>query len=310
MGAAALVLALGARTRVLAEAGRTAAGTLKIPLSARAIAMGESFSAVDGAVASMGYNPAGSARTKRPVIETTYAQGIIDDHFSFIGYAHPLSYGVLTVGAIYYDAGKIKVSLSNGEESTRNAQQDAVAMAGLSLPIGAGFDVGGLFKAFRLTVADTARTGSAAGDAGVLWHTPLPGLNLGASIQNIGPDVKFEQEGDPLPLTTRFGAAYLLDLERYGAIKDISYAFNQFLFTAEGVQVRNEGFSPRAGLEMGMPLGESGRGALRFGYLFNRDLDSLTVGIGFKEKRFFFDYALGVKRAIKNVHNFSLGVQF
>ena len=306
---AALAALLCARP-CAAEAGRTAASTLRRSLGSRAVALGEAYAAVEGGPSSMGYNPAALSGLQRPALETTYVQGIVDDHFGFMGYAHPASGATWMLGAAYYDAGRIRISLSNGFTDTRNAQQDMVALGGLSLPLGRGLSAGGLFKVFRLTLADEARAGGYAGDAGLLWRTPLRGLNLGASAQNLGPEVKFEKEGDPLPLTTRFGAAYLLDLERAGLLQEASYVFTRFLLTADGIKVREERLAAGLGLEMGMPLGAGAQAALRFGYVLNRDLDSFTFGIGLAEKRFSLDYALAVKRAINNAHHFTFGVRF
>ena len=306
LGLAAWIGLLGPMS-LHAEPGLTAATTLQKPLGARAIAMGEAYVAADGGVDSMGYNPAGLLSLKRPVLETTYTNGLANDNFSFTGYAHPLPLGTISAGAIYYDAGTIQLNLSDGTNENRKAQQDLVGLMGLSVPLGESLAAGMIAKFYRLELAQEARATGYAADAGLLWHSPLMGLNFGASIQNMGPNVKFEQEGDPLPLTTRFGAAYLLDLKRYGM--DLP-AFTQFQFTADGVKVKDDKTSAGIGLEMAMALGESGRAALRFGYIFNQDLDSLTLGMGFKESRFFFDYALGIKSEINNVHNFSLGILF
>lgn len=273
------------------------------------MAMAEAFSAVDGGVESMGYNPAGIVGA-RPVLETLYTHGAIDDHFSFTGYAHPLPFGTLCAGLAYYDAGTVRISLSDGTNESRKAQQDLVALAGASVPLGLGFSAGGLVKSYRLELAQAARATGYAADGGVIWHSPVAGLNFGASLQNLGPNVKYEQEGDPLPATARYGLAYELKLERFGLLKDVPYTINEFLFTADQVKVKDERSSAALGLEMGMPLGQGGHGAVRFGYVFNRDLDSFSFGLGFREGRFIFDYALGVKRAFNNLHHFSVGVYF
>lgn len=308
---AALLLTAAPAQDARSEAGRSAANTLTVPLGSRATAMGDSYVAVDGSVDSLGYNPAGLSRIKRPVLETTYTHGIIDDHFSFTGYAHPMSFGVLSAGALYYDAGTINLNLSNGTTGRRKAQQDMVGLLNASVPLPMGFSAGATGKFYRFELAEEAKASGAAIDLGVLWHSPVKGLNLGAAIQNMGPDVKFEQEGDPLPMTERFGAAYLLDFEKAGGSNDPTRTgFTKFLFTADGIKPRDGQLYAGLGLELDMPLGGATQAALRFGYLFNRDIDSVTAGIGFREKRFVFDYALGVKRAISNVHSFSVGVQF
>lgn len=310
LAACALLAALGRPAALWAEAGTTGAQTLRRPLGSRAIALGEAYAAADGGVDSLGYNPAGTAASGRPVLESSYTHGIVDDKFSFTGYLHPVPIGVVSAGLLYYDAGSIHLNLSNGTNETRKAQQDLAALAGLAVRLPAGLSAGVSAKAFRFELAEEARATGFAADAGLLWHTPLPGLNLGASFQNLGPDVKFEQEGDPLPLTTRFGAAYRIGREDAAVETGSASRFTQFLATADAVKVRDERLSGGAGLEMSMPLGPAGRAALRGGYLFNRDLDAFAFGVGLREGRFSFDYAVSVKRAVRNAHNVTLGLLF
>ena len=64
-------------------------------------------------------------------------------------------------------------------------------------------------------------------------------------------------------------------------------------------------------LEMGMGLGEDGYGALRFGYLFSRDISNFTLGVGFRQGRWRLDYALGVGRAdVASTHHVTVGARF
>lgn len=310
LAACALLAALARPGSLGAEGGTTAAQTLRRPLGARAIALGEAYAAADGGVDSLGYNPAGTASAKKPALESSYTHGIIDDKFSFTGYLHPAPFGTISAGLLYYDAGSIHLSLSNGTNETRKAQQDLAALFGLAVPLPGGLSAGILAKAYRFELAEEARATGFAADAGLIWHTPLSGLNLGASLQHLGPDVKFEQEGDPLPLTTRFGAAYRIGGEDDQVKTGEASRFTQFLVTADMVKVRQERLAASAGLEMSMPLGSAGRAALRGGYLVNRDLDALSVGVGLREGRFSFDYAVSVKRQVQNAHHVTLGYHF
>lgn len=293
-----------------AQAGRTAASTLRRPLSARAAGMGEAFTAVEGGPASFGYNPAGLSAVKAPELTSLYTNGLVDDRFTFLGYAHPLSWGVATAGLAYYNAGTIDLNLSNGVREKRTAQLDLAAIGGLSVPLPGGFSAGAHLKLLRSELAGEARAAGYALDAGALWKTPLKGLNLAASLLNAGPDMKFESEGDPLPLTARAGVAWAVDLLQSGLSKDQSFAFSKLVATADVVKARDEDAAVSTGLEMAMDLSARSALALRFGYLFGRELDSLTVGLGAREGRFTFDYALGVMKKLQNVHHLGFGVRF
>jgi hypothetical protein len=306
------LVVLAALPRLHAEPGLTGAQTLLRPLSARAVGMAETFTAVDGGLDSLGYNPAGLARLERPQLQTTYVRGIASDDFGFLGYAHPLTGATLTGGLVYYNAGSVNLNLSDGTQATVTAEQDFVGLMSLGVPLGWGLCAGGTAKYYSLTLAQQASAKGFAGDLGMLWHSPLKGLNLGAAVENLGPDVKFEQTGDPLPTTARFGAAYAIDLTGYGYLQKDGYGFSHFLLTADAVKLRDEStLLPAAGLEMGMGLGELGSCALRFGYMFEQDLANFTFGVGLRESRWRLDYAFGVMRAdVSPTNQVSLGVDF
>jgi hypothetical protein len=128
-------------------------------------------------------------------------------------------------------------------------------------------------------------------------------------MQNAGRDVKFEQDSDPLPLTLRGGAAYVLDLNRFEALSEAAATFNRFVFTADAIRVRDQPTTAATGLEMQFPFGPESVAALRFGYTFNDPTQSVSLGFGMREGRFIVDYAFGVRRDVTNEHHVSLGVR-
>ncbi|HAM35718.1 MAG TPA: hypothetical protein DEB40_14170 [Elusimicrobia bacterium] len=310
--ALALIVLLLAPAALRAENGRTAAATLTRALAARPESMAEAFAAVDGGVDSLGYNPAGLSGAERAEFQSSYARGIARDNFGTLGYAHPLSWGTLAGGFAYYDGGDVLINFSNGTQQTRTAQRDMAGLLSLSVPLSWGLCAGATGKLFRLELAEEARTTGYAADLGAIWRTPLRGLNLGAAVQNLGPDVKFEETADPLPTTLRFGAAYNLKLDNVGWLKEGGFGLSRILFTADVVRIREEkDYLPAAGLELGIPIGEQGYGALRAGYLFSREINSLTVGMGLRQGRWLLDYGLGaIGQNLSNTHHFTFGAKF
>jgi hypothetical protein len=274
--------------------------------------MGESFVAVAGGLDSLGYNPAGTAGLARPELETTYLHGIAEDDFGFLGYAHPLSRATVAAGMLYYHGGSVILRPAAGPQQEVTAQQDMVGLVSLGVPLGFGLCAGGTAKLYRLELAEQARASGFAGDLGALWRTPLKGLNVGASLQNLGPDVKFEQASDPLPMATRFGASYEFSLAGLRYIQQGGFGFSHFLVTADGLKPRDgRNILPATGLEMGMSLSEASDMALRFGYLFERDIANFTFGVGFRQGRWRLDYAMGVGRAdVDGSHHVTLGASF
>jgi hypothetical protein len=116
---------------------------------------------------------------------------------------------------------------------------------------------------------DTAKAQGAACDLGALW-SPHWQLRFGASLQNLGPSVRFIDEAFPLPLTGKLGFSYLAPLS----------AGNTYLIlAADGSFPRDRSPFPSAGLEFVF----SNLISARVGYQGNQDAGmGLTVGAGVK----------------------------
>lgn len=301
--AVALAVALSVR------AGAAGSPTLRRQLSPRAAAMADAYAAVPGGLSSLSTNPAGLSAAKRPQLETSFTSGVLDDSFGFIGWAQPLPLGAAAVGLSYYDAGKVELNFTGGRSETRTAQRDFVAHLAWGLELPGGLSLGATGKTYRFELAQEARASGFAGDLGAQWRTPLKGLSLGAALQNAGPDVKFEVDADPLPLTTRGGASWSWksaeskDSESYLTVTRV-------LASAEALKVRDEAILGALGTELAMDFGTSTSIALRAGWRLNSDAARLTVGVGMREGRFTLDYAMAEKRSLGQTHQVGFGVRF
>ncbi|MBI4060765.1 MAG: PorV/PorQ family protein [Elusimicrobia bacterium] len=303
LGLAALLLLSAAPTQAAGSP------TLRRSLSPRAAAMADAYAAVPGGLSSLGANPAGRAAARRAQLETAFTSGVLDDSFGFIGWAQPLPAGAAAAGLSYYDAGKVDLHFANGAAETRTAQRDYVGHLAWGLPLPGGLAVGAAGKHYRFELAQEARAAGFAADVGAQWKTPLPGLSLGAALQNAGPGVKFERESDPLPLTTRGGASWSW---KSGEAKDVdSYVtVTRLLASAEAIKTRDEALIGALGSELAMDFGAATSIALRAGWRLNSDFARLTVGVGMREGRFSLDYAMAEKRTLGQAHHVGFGVRF
>lgn len=300
---------LSARRAAASSAGSSGGITLARPVGARGIGMGESFTAAEGGLDSLGFNPAGVARLERPALQLQYTNGTVDDHFSSLSYAHRVKAAALWAGFSYYDAGSVNLQFASGATERVSAQQDFVGTAGAAVSFGM-LSAGAAAKLYRFSLAEAATATGVAGDFGVQARTPVDGLTFGASARNVGPDVKYEEEGDPLPLEARVGAAYLLDLAKLDLVRSMEYSMSQFLFTLDGAKPRDDDPWLGFGVEMRMLFGQTGSAAVRFGYRVNRPYDAPSLGLGVRERRFTVDYALGIRREVSSVHTVTLGWLF
>lgn len=306
----AVLLVLAPAAASASASASNGAAVLRLPLSARAAALGGGTSALAAGLDSFGVNPAGVAGGERPELLTSYFTGAADDSFGFFGYAHPTKLGTPMAGLSYYDAGNLAVVNLDGTTQNVTAERDYVASLGWALPLGSGLSVGAIGKGYKLTLAQSASASGFAADFGARWKTPLRGLSLGAALLNAGPDVKFEQSGDPLPRTARGGAAWTF-VDNTGSDFATEYSGIAVTLTADAVSVRDEGITAEAGGEAAVSIGKKTIVSLRLGNQFNSASDGgLSFGVGLVEGRFRGDYALTSRGALGNVQDFSIGVRF
>lgn len=306
-------LPLAALAVLLASSARAGGSpTLRRSLSARSAAMADAYSAVPGGLSSLSTNPAGLAAARRPQLDTIFTSGILDDAFGFLGFARPLPLGSAAVGLSYYDAGKVEFHFANGTGESRTAQRDFVGHLAWAVPLPGGLSLGATAKYYRFELAQEARAAGLAADAGAQWKTPVPGLSVGAAIQNAGPGVKFERETDPLPLTARGGAAWnwssLPAAPGADALSELTGS--RVLLSGEAVKVRDEAMIGALGAELAMDFGSETSVALRAGWRLNSDNARLTVGVGMREGRYSIDYAMAEKRTLGQTHYAGFGVRF
>lgn len=304
--AVALLLA-GAGARADA-AGTTAGATLRRAVSARAAAMGDALTALPSATDAFGSNPAGLS-SPRAEVRTLFSHGSVEDSFGFAGAALPFRGATLAASLVYYDAGHIDVVTSAGTRERFSAQRDMVGSFGGALPLGGGLHAGGLARFYRFELGGQARAAGAAFDGGARWDTPVPGLSLGAAVQNAGPGVKYEVESDPLPLTARGGAAWTW-ASPVSKTEEMVYSGTRVTLAADAVKVRDEPVRGGLGAEFGLDFGPYTGVVVRAGWKLGSETDFVTAGIGVREKRFFVDYAMGSRRELGAVHHVALGVRF
>lgn len=310
--ALALAAVLAASPASAGEAGRTAAVFLKRPLGARAAAMGGAHAAVlDPGAEAPQHNPGGLARVPRPALSTSYLNGYGGVTHGHATYAHPTRLGVFGAGLLYFNAGDIDLNLSDGTRKRVVSERDLAWTGSYALALPGGLSVGATYRYLRLDLAETVHAVSHQGDAGAQWRTPLKGLSLGAALQYWGPDIVFEEAGDPPPKTFRYGAALRFpDVDATKVDPSVDLAAFDMTVAADLVQTLYEDASPRAGVELGLTPSLLSRVALRFGHVFKRQAEGTTFGAGFKAGRYSFDYGYGDAKELKGLSSVTFSVEF
>lgn len=295
------------------EGGVTALSVLERVLDGRAAGLGGAFAGVPAHIGALQYNPAGLAGIKKRSAAMTYTPGLGGGQIGLLSYAHPwkLGNGVLGGSVQYYNSGSINLNLSDGTTGKVTAEEDMAVQATYAFEPLPNLSLGSSFKFVRSELAEMAEATAALFDFGALWRAPIRGLSLGTAYQNFGPDIKYEEEGDPPPRTVRYGLSYLtpkIDSTRLDSSSDAGNM--DFRFCADMVHALEQEPSPRLGVEMGLEPFVVNRVDVRVGWALNRVVDSMTFGVGFREGQFLLDYAVGPSRDLALTHQVTLSTTF
>ena len=136
---------------------------------------------------------------------------------------------------------------------------------------------------------------------GALYKVGETPLRLGASLVNLGTDLKYVTAHEPLPLGFKLGAAYrMLDKRLLVALGMDSWIRDQRTFGDAGVEYAPvKWVALRMGYQLGHGQDQLGSGLVGF-----------STGVGFQFKGFNLDYAYLPYGDLGNTQRFSLGFRF
>ena len=312
--------------------GTVAAAFLEIGVGARPVAMGGTYVAESGRMEMIYWNPAGLAYMEGLGVSFSHAEWLAETNHEFFTLAKELpfmrSVAAASIVALSVPPQPVRtVLMPEGTGETYTAQDYAVSLsvATMLIPV---FSVGLTTKYISQRIW-TESAGQLALDVGVHYKTPLPGLALGASISNFGPDmrlsgknltniidpdvvnrgienipVEYKTDGFPLPQIFRFGASYSRPLPGRGQVVALASLMHPTGSTES--------------MSVGLEYGFNNLVFFRAGYqnLFERDaISGLTLGAGLqyilrRRHTFAFDYAYANWTILQKVHRVSLSMSF
>jgi hypothetical protein len=316
------------------KVGSTSMQFLHVMPCARATALGDAYSVWASGAEAVFWNPSGVALVENQELSSTYIDWIFDTRQGAISYAASIGeFGAVGLQIQYVDFGEFEET-STAAPYIKNP--DAPGMTGrtfrpfsyllgltyarsltdrFSTGISVKYAHESLFsgQTVRAMVSqgvyeevDTWADGLLF-DFGVRYNTFFRSIQVAASVQNFGADVKYAKESSPVPLLFRFGIA--ADVVGADALlirqedNRLSVAFDLFQPNDFGQQAH-----------LGVEYEFAGTVALRGGYKFNYDYEGLTVGGGLKHTvgsvRLLLDYSYGsIGTYLGSVQRISLGAQ-
>ena len=262
--------------------GTSGALVLTQGLNARALAMGESFTAIGGGLASMHYNPAGLGFMRTRQASVLFKRGMADDNTGAIDAGFVSGKGAVALGLLYYSGGNMELIDSAGNERMVNAETDYVVNVSYGYPLSRAISIGGSAKALSTRLVEEVSATAYALDLGMMCR--IKSIGIGFAVQNIGDKIKYIGEGDNLPLTMRIGA---------------SYASKSLTAGVDAVKQNDDEITEHIGMEYTLQKTVSIRG----GYKLGCDTNSITLGLGLRIlKGCQFDYAMALMNEFDNAH--------
>lgn len=263
-----------------AASGLTGAPVLNTPIGARSSGLGRAFTAVPGDPEAVNYNPAALAFAGKTRISATYMSGYLDGGYGLLSVPVPLGPVVLTPAFMFFNSGKMDLNLSDGTRATVTAESDRVAYLSAAWRPLPRLGLGATLKRASLELAEAASASSVHYDLGVLYSA-ANGFSFGAALLNSGQDIKFEDSGDPPPVTRRAGASYRFNVtppNLFDPGADI--VESDMLLTADWSRTDKEKGYYQGGAEANMTLDGGVVFTVRLGYLAGRDSAGTSYGLG------------------------------
>ncbi len=279
---------------VYSTAGQSGLSFLKIGVGGRNSAMGDASVADTPNATAMYWNPAALGRIEGvdlTFMHNAWLDGVRYEYFAGARQIEEHALG-FSIASLIIDDLEYRSSPTLEPEYLFNAYDIAITV-GYARDVGKRFNFG--FNAKWLyEKIDIKYVQGYAIDIGFLYDYTST-MRLGMNLQNIGPPMKYIEKEFSLPFIMRFGLSQRFD----------NFGPGNLICNFEADKPNDN----RLRFQFGMEYFFHNVLALRGGYKFFYDTESITAGLGIKYHKWRFDYAFApFKYDLGNAHRISLGV--
>jgi hypothetical protein len=247
----------------------------------------------------MASNPASVARISRQEVQTSFGSYLQGYQLFQLGYGYAGKSANFAVSLLRLAAGGFEGRDELGRESGSFSAEDRVISAGAGKTLsseGGDLSLGASVKYIGSRIEHES-AGAFAADLGMVAVRQVKALPcaFGLALKNVGSDMRFIEQSDPLPLSLSAGASV-----RFPAGFVIN-AFAERPLRSEGVEI---------GADAGYTLADmlAFRGA--FSQAAGTQLGRLSAGMGLKLRDFEFDYAFSPMGEMGNSQRVSATLRF
>jgi hypothetical protein len=278
------------------KVGTSGLSFLKFGMGAKAVGMGEAFTAKSGEVISSWWNPAGLSGIKGIQVSFTHNQWFQDitvEHFT-----SALNFGKNTLGLNLSMVKVPDIQVREGPTEKPLALFDAHDVAfsfSFARSIKEGFGLGLSAKWLYEKIDIYSASGLGFDWGGI--YSPKENLKFGLAILNLGQKIKFEKEKFSLPTLYKVGVTYLVEKKNLNS---------DFVLGFDLVKPRDDEVQVHLGAEYSLYQTFK----MRLGYQTGYDEKDFSFGLGTEFKQYSIDYAyLPYKSDLGSVHSVSLNIE-
>ena len=282
------------------DVGQTGGNFLSLPVSVRAIGMGEAQAAVPTGSEALYWNPANLAETPNSSVTLFHSLYIADTFYDYASYSKNLGkLGTVATSFQYFNHGEIVRRNSSGKRTGEFTPQDLAYTVGWGKSVKENVLLGVSGKFIRSQIVRAAST--FAFDLGATWKVSEK-FRLSLNIQNLGPGLEFdkEEETDGLPQHYRLGS-YLELNKNWVMALDLNFPRSNDMYVSLGTEVKET----YGAVEV---LGRMG-----FNSRATDDLEgfsSVSFGGGLKYKAYGVDFAWTPLGDLGNTYRVGLNIEF
>lgn len=281
---------------LFAQGISTSSSQLKIPVDARSAALGEANIADAGQVSSWLLNPSNLYTRGNLTVALTHAQWIQDTQSEFLAAQIPMSFGTIGLAVSTNSVPGIEVREIPGPAIGTFSARFAALQVGFATDAVQNLSLGLSAKYLYEKLYTDDATGFGI-DVGLLYHTPITGLQAAFAVTNAGSLEQFRRERSDLPTILRGGATY-------------SCSLDDFAFSASAAFTNNLQYTENH-LLGSLETTYNNRVSVRVGYASGYDSRGVTAGLGLRYDFLQFNYAfVPFSLGLGDAHLFSLGFQF
>jgi hypothetical protein len=277
--------------------GTSAGDFLGFEVGASSAGLAGANTSVASGASSQFWNPSLLATMTRPQASMMHATWLGNLQYEWVGYARPLGpqKGVGSASVAYFHMPSISGVDAFDNPTGEFRVYDMALTLGYARPIVKGLMLGANGKLIRQTLATVSGTGAAV-DLGA--SATIAGATVGATAQNLGPDISLGGGSYPLPQLMRFGVSHPFLSDRLLLAADYTMPKTYYDDVRIGAEVRP---NPILALRVGYR---------RVGGTSDDPSTGFSFGLGAHYGPINLDYAMTPDNGFADIHRLSFGYTF